>query len=138
MREALRAIVLIVSCCVLSAQAVQYKEQQLMTLFNTEAERQAINAARRGEQQQRPREVETPLGPTNIHINGIVSRSGGKSVVWANGRSTLKNSMVDGVKIYSDKMKSNHIIPVMIDGRMVYIKPGESWSQKADTEDDDL
>ena len=111
-----------------SVMASGFNEQTLKSLFTTPAERQAINAERRGRQ---GGSEEIITGPTSVQVNGIVSRSDGKSVVWMNGRNTMNNSMIDGVKVYANSMKkSNSKIPVMIDGRMVYIKPGETWSEE--------
>lgn len=118
-------------------QAVEYSVQQLKTLFTSASERRQLNTQRQGVKPAAS-EQQVITGPTNVHINGIVSRSGGNSVVWVNGKSTLNNSMVDGVKVYSDSMTRSHKIPVMIDGRKVYIKPGESWTDKADRNKDDF
>lgn len=110
--------------------AASYNEQALKTLFTTPTERQAINAERRGSQPSNSEDIIT--GPTSVQINGIVSRSNGKSVVWMNGRNTQNNTMIDGVKVYSNSMNANNSrIPVMVDGRMVYLKPGETWSEES-------
>lgn len=109
-----------------------FNEQSLKNLFTTPAERQAMNSTRRGGQS----DDFFVTGPASVQVNGIVSRSDGKSVVWINGKSTLNNSMVDGVKVYSDSMKKNGKVPVRVDGRMVYVKPGETWSEETGVVED--
>ena len=121
-------------CIFISLQvaAQQYSEQSLKTLFTSQQERQDIEHGRKGNYSSGD---QGSLGPSSVQINGMVKRSNGKSVVWVNGKSTLDNSMVDGVKVYSKSIKTNNKIPVMIDGRKVYIKPGESWSEDTGVSD---
>ena len=64
-----------------------FDEQSLKTLFTTPGERHAINAERRGGLARDGAEVIT--GPASVQLDGIVSRSNGRSVVWVNGRNTL-------------------------------------------------
>lgn len=114
--------------------AAGYNELELKTLFTTPAERQAINAERRGGTSNNGEVIIS--GPTSIQLDGYVSRSDGSSVVWMNGKNTMDNSMIDGVKIYSDSVNNKSSIPVMVDGRMVYLKPGETWSEESGIVDD--
>lgn len=104
----------------------EYSEQSLKTLFTSQQERQNIESGRKGNNFTGNRDQ---LGPASVQINGIVKRSNGNNVVWINGKSTLDNSMVDGVKVYPGSIKSNNKIPVLIDSRKIYIKPGEAWSE---------
>lgn len=115
-----------------SVMATGYSEQMLKQLFTKPSERQGLNATRRGGQSS----DFYVSGPSSVQVNGIVSRSDGKSVVWVNGKNTMNNSMVDGVKVYSNEMKKNNKIPVRVDGRMVYVKPGETWSEETGVVDD--
>lgn len=121
-------------CVFISVQvaAQQYSEQSLNTLFTSQQQRQDIERSRKGNDFSADQGF---VGPSSVQINGMVKRSNGKSVVWVNGKSTLDNSMVDGVKVYSKSIKENNKIPVMIDGRKVYIKPGETWSEDAGVSD---
>lgn len=112
--------------------AQQYSEQSLKTLFTSQQERQDIEHGRKGNNFSAGQVL---VGPSSVQINGMVKRNNGKSVVWVNGKSTLDNSMVDGVKVYSKSIKSNNKIPVMIDGQKVYIKPGETWSEETGVSD---
>ncbi len=111
----------------LQAVAQDYSEQSLRTLFTSQQQRQDIEAGRRGSNLL---EEQALVGPSSVQINGVVKRSNGKSVVWVNGKNTLDSSMVDGVKVYSNSISSQNKVPVMIDGRKVYIKPGETWSEE--------
>ena len=123
-------------CFSLSAISSEYSEQELKSLFTTPEQRSALNEKRLNNKF--VPDKQTFSRPASVHINGIVSRSDGKSVVWVNGQNTMKNSMVGGVKVYSDAMTSSHKIPVMIDGRKVYIKPGDSWKDNIAVEKEDL
>jgi len=73
--------------------------------------------------------------PSSVQINGIVKRSNGKSVVWVNGKNTMDTTMTDGIKVYSGSIKSNNKVPVLIDGKKIYIKPGETWSEDTGVSD---
>lgn len=114
------------------ANATGFNEQLLKKLFTSPSERQAINATRRGGSGDF-----SVTGPSSIQIDGIVSRSNGKSVVWVNGKSALSGSMVDGVKVNANAMNKNNKIPVQVDGRTVYIKPGETWSEETGVVEND-
>jgi hypothetical protein len=115
------------------ANAAGFNEQSLKTLFTSPPERQTINAARRGGQSSGSDFVP---GPAGVHVKGIMKRSNGKSVVWINNKNTMNSSMVDGVKVYSNAMNKNNKIPVRVDGRMVYVKPGETWSEETGVVED--
>lgn len=113
-----------------SANADGFDEQSLKTLFTSPSERSAINATRRSG------DGGIVSGPASVRINGVVTRSNGKSVVWINNKNTMGNLMVDGVKVYPNAMNKNNKIPLRVDGRMVYVKPGESWSEETGVVDD--
>lgn len=121
--------VLLFLCIFIPSQvaAQQYSEQSLKTLFTSQQERQDIERGRKGNNFSSDQGL---VGPSSIQINGMVKRNNGKSVVWVNGKSTLDNSMIDGVKVYSKSIRTNNKIPVMIDGRKVYLKPGQTWSEE--------
>ena len=106
--------------------AQQYNEQSLKTLFTSQQERKSLENNRRGNRYSNQQES---AASSSVQINGVLKRSNGKNVVWLNGKSTMDNSMVDGVKVYSNSINDKFKIPVIIDGRKVYIKPGETWSE---------
>lgn len=110
----------------LGVTAQEYSEQSLKTLFTSQQERKTLENNRRGNYYSNQQESAVS---SSVQINGILKRSNGKSVVWLNGKSTMDNSMVDGVKVYSNSINDKFKIPVIIDGRKVYIKPGETWSE---------
>ena len=110
-----------------------FNDRELKTLFTAPAERRNIDASRQGITAAADA---LQSGPSNVHINGIVTRSNNKSVVWVNGQSTLDNTMVGGVKVYPNAMNKNtNKIPVMVDGRRIYVKPGETWSEETGISD---
>ena len=104
-----------------------FNEGALKTLFTSPSERHNIDASRQGVFSTDIGAL--PTGPGSVHVTGIVTRSNNKSVVWVNGKNTMNNTMVDGVKVYPNSMKKNNKIPVRVDGSMVYVKPGETWSE---------
>ncbi len=113
------------SCAV----AEGFNEQSLKTLFTSPSERKAINATRRGD-------GSFMSGAASAQLKGVVKRSDGKSVVWLNRKNTMDNTMIDGVKVYPNAMKKNKKVPLMVDGRMVHVKPGESWSEETGVVED--
>lgn len=107
--------------------AKDYNEQSLRSLFTSQQQRQEIDNNRNAAGS---KNEPANIRPSSVHINGIVKRSNGKSVVWINGKNTLDNSIVDGVKIYSNGITEKNKIPVSVDDRTIYIKPGETWSEE--------
>ena len=108
------------------ALAKEYSEQSLRSLFTNQQQRQEIDNSRAGGTV----EGQAIVGPSSIQINGMVKRSNGKNVVWVNGKSTMHNASVDGVKVYSNAINSKNKIPIMIDGEKIYLKPGQTWSEE--------
>lgn len=106
--------------------AKEYSEQSLRSLFTSPQERQEIDNNRAGSTS----EGQAIAGPSSVQINGIVKRSDGKNIVWVNGKSTMEDSTIDSVKVYSNAVNSKDKIPVMVDGRKIYLKPGETWSEE--------
>ena len=121
-----RILLLLCICLPLQVIAQEFSEQSLKTLFTSMQERQAIDSGRRANKSS---DGQSLVEPSSVQINGIVKRSNGKSVVWANGKNTMDSSIVDGVKLYPGSISVNNKVPVMIDGKKVYIKPGETWTQ---------
>lgn len=115
----------------LQVSAQEYSEQSLKTLFTNPQERQMID----GNRSNHSSSDQVLATPSSVQINGIVKRSNGKSVVWVNGKNTMDTTMTDGIKVYSGSIKSNNKVPVLIDGKKIYIKPGETWSEDAGVSD---
>lgn len=111
--------------------AAYYDEHSLGKLFTTPAERQKIDSENRSDV---PQLVSRRIAPTSVKIDGVIIRSKGKNTVWVNGNRTSGNRVVGGVKVFAASLsKNNLIVPVLVDGRTVRIKPGQSWSEETDS-----
>ena len=107
--------------------AERFSINELGPLFTTAKERQQLDNRRAGST---PTEVgEQRRTPSTITVNGIVKRSDGQSTVWINGRSDADRRTRNGVKV-SKRHSRDDSVAVYVDGRLVRIKPGESWSDK--------
>lgn len=100
----------------------EYDVNNLKKLFTDKRQRAQIDAARAGDYS--GSEVQQA---TQVKVSGYMKRSSGKSVVWVNGKNTLDSSRVGGVTVNTNAI--NNKVPVKIDGRTVYVRPGESWSE---------
>lgn len=126
MQLPINKILMLILCFPLQSMAQEYSEQSLKTLFTSQQQRQDIELGRRSHGSTNG---ETITRPSSVEINGLVKRSDGKNVVWINGKNTMDSSVIDGTKIYSKSINDQNKVPVMIDGRKVYVKPGQSWSE---------
>ena len=123
-------ILIIFSLCLCSAHVFAgepFPESELQTLFTTPADRLAIDR-RRTERAPGP-EVQQRRAPNKVTVNGVVKSSDGSSTVWVNGKSNLDRRTVNGVKVLSRQRKPDSVA-VYVDGNLVHIKPGETWSDK--------
>jgi hypothetical protein len=108
--------------------ADNYDERSLGGLFTSPSERQKIDNDKRGDI---PQSASRRLAPSSVRINGALIRSKGKNSVWINGTKATGNEVVGGVKVFSKSAnKDNLTIPVLVDGKSVRIKPGQSWSEE--------
>ncbi len=122
-------ISLIALCCLVSTSslAAYYEESSLGKLFNTPAQRQKIDAFRKGKSMGVAREQ---ISPTDIKVQGIVKRSDGASTVWVNGKNTLDSSHVGGVNVRLNSVSdSSDKVTVGIKNKTVRLKPGQVWSE---------
>lgn len=111
--------------------AAQDDIEGLGRLFIDAEQREKLEAVRRGTYNAE-RERESRI--SNVRINGIMMRSGGEGVVWVNGQNTLDGPPIDGVRINPDNADGDtYAVKVMIDGRLVNIKPGQNWSEGTGT-----
>ncbi len=108
-----------------SVSYAEYAESDLNNLFTTKKQRAKIDAARYGKRITKP--VKHKQKTKKVKVNGYVTRSDGKSVVWLNDKSTLKSSRVGDVSVKKNSIKNNKIT-VNVDGKTVKIKPGETWT----------
>lgn len=110
----------------------EYDASELGKLFTDKNQRTQIDAARSG-----AASSSEPKKADKVEVNGYMKRSDGKNVVWVNGKNTLDESKFGNVKVYPKKINDkNNKVPVSVDDRKVYIKPGESWSKSTGNVED--
>lgn len=115
--------------CIVSA--LDYDESSLENLFTTPVERQSIDNSKREDV---PEESVRRVAPTSVKINGVVIRNNGSNTAWVNGKQTSGNRTTGGVKVLTRSVRNKDIkIPVLVDGKSVKIKPGQSWSEETGT-----
>ncbi len=103
-----------------------FRESDLGTLFTTVKQRHQIDRLRKGKAADAP--VGERVSPSHIQVNGIVKSSKGGSVVWVNGRSVRGAVTRDGVKVLRSRSSEKSVV-MLVDGKLVRVKPGESWSE---------
>ena len=110
----------------------EYTESDLKNLFTTKKQRAKIDAVRFGKHVVAPakRTVKKKIKSKKVKVSGYVTRSDGKSVVWLNGKSTLKNSRVGDVRVHQSSIGKNKKVTISVDGRTTMLKPGETWQKK--------
>ena len=114
-----------------TASAVDYSEVMLGKVFTTPTERQSIDNSKRDDV---PQESVRRVAPTNVKINGVVIRSNGSNTAWVNGKQSSGNRTTGGVKVLTRSLSNkDYKIPVLVDGKSVKIKPGQSWSEETGT-----
>ena len=109
--------------------AADYSERDLGTLFTTPSERQKIDSSKRGDVTQTN---SRRITPSSITINGMVIRSKGENTVWVNGDKSTGNKTSSGVKVLANSVSKNNKVRVLVDGKSVRIKPGQSWSEETE------
>jgi hypothetical protein len=107
--------------------AAYYEEGGLDKLLTTPEQRQKIDAFRKGKSMGVTREQ---ISPTDVKVQGIVTRSDGTSTVWVNGKSTLEGSSVGGVDVKLNSINNqSDKVTVGINNKAVRLKPGQVWSE---------
>jgi hypothetical protein len=122
-------LVFVSLCCIypVCSAAAYYDESALGKLFTTPEQRQRIDAFRKGKSMGVTREQ---VSPTDVKVQGIVTRSDGKSTVWVNGKSTLEGSSVGGVNVNLNSINDkSDKVTVGINKKTVRLKPGQVWSE---------
>jgi len=116
-------ICLLASVCIFfsGATLAAYESARLGTLFTDKTQRARIDAARSGTVVDR-----TAPRSSKVKINGYVTRSNGKNVVWIDNKNTLKSTRVNNIKVYASSIKNNKVT-IRVDGKTARLKPGESW-----------
>jgi hypothetical protein len=101
--------------------------ENLGMLFTDSEQREKLEAVRRGTYLE---EAEKNSRISNVSVDGILIRNEGKNVVWINGKSTLDGVPIEGIKVNPESAdRDSHKVPVTIDGKHVYVKPGQIWSE---------
>ncbi len=108
----------------------EYTESDLKNLFTTQKQRAKIDAVRFGKHVVAPakRTVKKKIKSKKVKVSGYVMRSDGKSVVWLNGKSTLKNSRIGSVDVRKTGIRNNKVT-VSVDGKTIRLKPGQTWTE---------
>ncbi|MBT8126927.1 MAG: hypothetical protein KJP15_05540 [Gammaproteobacteria bacterium] len=106
--------------------ASEARFDELGRLFTDAAQREKLEAVRHGAYGQ---QLESPSAVTEVTVNGVMLRSGGESVVWVNGKSTLDGQPGKGVHVRARAASpDNFSVPIEVNGRYISMKPGQSWS----------
>ena len=126
---------LFVSCVLIAAYSGQVtseeRREELGKLFTDSAQREKLEAVRYDAYD---REAESASTITSVTVNGIVLRGDGKSVVWLNGKNTLEGQPGEGVTVDPNAADhNNYSVPVKVDGRLLRMKPGQTWSDGSGT-----
>lgn len=114
---------LIASACVFFSgmTLAAYDSANLDTLFTDKAQRAQLDSTRSGR-------VEEKTVPqiNKVKIDGYVTRSDGKNVVWLNNKNTLESTKIKNIKVHPSSIKNNKVT-ISIDGESARLKPGEVW-----------
>ncbi len=130
-------LIMVLSVCSSAAgqvYGVTYEADRLDKLFTDKAQRMQIDAARSGG-------VSVSNGikkVSKVKVNGYVTRSGGKSVVWVNDNSTLESTGVDGVRVHQSTVGKNKKVTISVDGKQKRLRPGEVWNRETDKVGEDF
>lgn len=100
----------------------EFDADDLGKLFTDKKQRAQIDAARSG-----------VSGATNrtdkVKVDGYVTRSDGKSVVWVNGQNTLESSRIGNIRVHQPSMHKDKKVSISVDGESRRLRPGETWNK---------
>jgi len=117
--------------------AASDNNQSLERLFTTTKERNVLDRARLNHIANSPQTLDSSSDDSNdksltgkkepkVVLNGFITRSDGKSVVWINNSNTMGEELdKQGIKVNTKKMKKN-VIQFSVPGRKVSMKPGQA------------
>jgi len=117
--------------------AASENNQSLERLFTTLKERKVLDRARLNYIANSPQTLDSSSDDSNdksltgkkepkVVLNGFITRSDGKSVVWINDSNTMGEELdKQGIKVNTKKMKRN-LIQFSVPGRKVSMKPGQA------------
>jgi hypothetical protein len=120
-------IIASIALIVISSQALsQGQLVELGRLFTDPAQREKLEAVRHGAYDE---VADNENVVSTVTVNGVMMRHDGESVVWVNGKSTLEGELAKGVNVYTRSADlESYAVPIVVDGNLVRIKPGQSWS----------
>ncbi len=116
--------ILLALLCASVAQA-EYDTANLKTLFTDKNQRAKIDAMRAGTYSDK-----TTQQVTRVKVQGFVTRSDGKSVVWVNNKNTIESSKAGKIKVHPASVGRNNKVGVTLDGQHIHLKPGETWHKE--------
>jgi hypothetical protein len=99
-----------------------YDADELKKLFTDKNQRARIDAARSGV-------TGADRQVNKIKLDGYVTRSSGKSVVWVNGQNTLDSNAIGNLRVHQPSKDRDKRVRVSIDGQTRPLKPGETWDK---------
>jgi hypothetical protein len=99
-----------------------YDADELKKLFTDKNQRARIDAARSGV-------TGADRQVNKIKLDGYVTRSSGKSVVWVNGQNTLDSTAIGNLRVHQPSMDRGKRVRVSVDGQTRTLKPGETWDK---------
>ena len=121
----MRLVVAVLPMLVSAPALAEYDASKLGKLFTDREQRPNIDAARSGSGKS------TSVRQTSkVNMNGYLTRSDGKSVVWINDESTLESSRVGDVRVHSSSIGKNKRVTISVDGKTARLKPGETWHKE--------
>jgi len=100
----------------------QFDIHRLERLFTNAKQRQQINNQRHGHTR-----ISQKQALHKVTLSGYMKRSDGKNVVWVNGVSTLNKNTIAGVKVEPGSINHKDQVTVLINGKAIKLRPGESW-----------
>ena len=113
--------------CVLfcSTTHAEFEADDLGKLFTDKVQRAQIDAARSGSSLSK-----SVRQTSKVSVDGYLTRSDGKSVVWINKESTLDSHRVGDVKVHRSSIGNNKKVTISVDGKSARLKPGETWHKE--------
>jgi hypothetical protein len=109
--------------------AAEGADQRLGRLFFTPQQRATLDAGR-SIAPAKPRRAARPSGPSEIRLDGIVTRSDGERTVWVNGRA-YHNAAPSGVSVAPTADPARARVQVRTDRRPVEMRVGQQLDRAA-------
>lgn len=103
----------------------EYDAAELKTLFTDKNQRAKIDAMRAGTYS-----ASNKQQVNKVKVQGYVTRSDGKSVVWLNNKNTLESTKIGDIKVHRASIGKNKKVGITLDGQHVHLKPGQTWNKE--------